>query len=129
MLAMFSSACFPETTHFLGPWVGIMLAVRTDMLKAAMGQKVVAKAKGSSQKKPATAKAKAAQVSKKNQPKDDSPEEERTHKSSKRRRFVDSAYHTARKTAEKTGLSPNTCKSKARSAASEARLFFDQNQS
>ena len=47
------------------------------------------------------------------------------HKSSKRRRVKDSAYHKARNAARLAGCSPGTAKLKAREAANEAAMLFD----
>ena len=47
------------------------------------------------------------------------------HKSSKRRRVKDSAYHRARNAARLAGCSPGTAKLKAREAANEAAMLFD----
>lgn len=104
-----------------------------DLISEAMSKKLAKSSKGEKAKKSSKGAKGEKENKKKGAEKKDSKSIDKKgkqeglgeHKSSKRRRVKDSAYHKARNAARLAGCSPATAKSKARQAANEAAMLFD----
>ena len=103
-----------------------------DMISLAMSEKFAETSKDKSGKEKKGSKEKKTGKKKGTEKKDtksvgkkDKQQSVGEHKSSKRRRVKDSAYHRARNAARLAGCSPGTSKLKAREAANEAAMLFD----